>query len=68
MQALIERGVIGDFRALNGMRFGFTPLYLRDEDVMAAVDILDDIYGIGFGMNRDSINVSRDLSFRGLHP
>jgi len=43
MQALIERGVIGDFRAPNGMRFGFTPLYLRDEDVMAAVDILDDI-------------------------
>ena len=43
MQALIERGVIGDFRAPNGMRFGFTPLYLREDDVMAAVDILDDI-------------------------
>ncbi|MCV3269929.1 kynureninase [Roseobacter sinensis] len=40
MQALIERGVIGDFRAPNVMRFGFTPLYLDATDVMAAVDIL----------------------------
>jgi kynureninase len=43
IQALIERGVIGDFRAPNVMRFGFTPLYLDTDDIMKAVEILDDI-------------------------
>ncbi|PLC49503.1 kynureninase [Pollutimonas subterranea] len=43
MQALIERGVIGDYREPHIMRFGFTPLYLRFSDVWDAVDILLDI-------------------------
>ncbi len=43
MQALIARGVIGDFRAPDIMRFGFTPLYLDDEDVRGAVHILAEV-------------------------
>ena len=46
MQALIGRGVIGDFRAGDGamqpdiLRFGFTPLYNSFQDVWHAVDHL----------------------------
>ncbi|MBV1864868.1 MAG: kynureninase [Rhodobacteraceae bacterium] len=43
MQALISRGVIGDFRAPDIMRFGFTPLYTEVSDVLGAVKILQDI-------------------------
>lgn len=43
MQALIAHGVIGDFRAPNVMRFGFTPLYIDKDDVIAAVDVLEAI-------------------------
>jgi kynureninase len=47
MQALIARGVIGDFRAPNLMRFGFTPLYTRYTDVVRAAEILGDILQSG---------------------
>ena len=43
MQALISRGVIGDFRAPNLMRFGFCPLYNRFKEMVEAAEILADI-------------------------
>ncbi len=51
VQALIARGVIGDFRAGDGatgkhldiLRFGFTPLYIGFEDVWNAVEHLKQV-------------------------
>jgi len=47
MQALIARGVIGDFRAPDTLRFGLTPLYLRFTDVWDAVETLRDVLASG---------------------
>ena len=43
MQNLIDRGVIGDFRAPDYMRFGFSPLFMRYGDVERAVNVLREI-------------------------
>jgi len=40
MQALIDQGVIGDFRAPDILRFGFTPLYTRFVDIWDAVQTI----------------------------
>lgn len=47
MQALIDRGVVGDFRAPNLLRFGFCPLFLRHTDVWDAVETLRDVLASG---------------------
>jgi kynureninase len=47
MQALIARGVIGDFRAPDILRFGFAALYVRYADLWDAVAVLKDIMVTG---------------------
>ena len=47
MQALIARGIIGDFRSPDIMRFGLAPLYIRYQDVYAVAETLTDILETG---------------------
>ena len=43
MQALIDRGVIGDFRPPDVMRFGIAPLYLDAGDIVRAAGVMEDV-------------------------
>lgn len=47
MQALIARGVIGDFRAPDILRFGLTPLYIGEVEVDGAVAVLAQVMDQG---------------------
>lgn len=43
MKALIDRGLTGDFRAPDIMRFGITPLYIDAADIQRAASIIEDV-------------------------
>jgi kynureninase len=47
VQALIARGVVGDFRMPDLMRFGFAPLYTRYVDAWDAAEVLYDLLATG---------------------
>ena len=47
MQALIARGVIGDFRAPDILRFGLTPLTLSYADLWDATAVLREVMQTG---------------------
>ena len=65
MQALIARGVVGDFREPDVLRFGFAPLYVRYRDVWDAVEALREVPGEQ-GVRRTALPppASGDLSHR----
>ncbi len=45
MQSAIERGLIGDFREPNILRFGIAPLYLDETDIVRAAEVLEEVMG-----------------------
>ena len=47
MQALIARGVVGDFRAPDLMRFGFAPLYNSHAEIVSAAGTLAEVLSSG---------------------
>ncbi|WP_405919882.1 kynureninase [Streptomyces longwoodensis] len=49
MKRLIDRGVVGDFRHPDVLRFGFTPLYVGFADVERAARVLGEVLGGGLG-------------------
>jgi kynureninase len=58
-QALIKRGVVGDFRAPNILRFGFSPLYLSFQDMDYAVDQI--VQSLTAGEATQAINNQRSV-------
>ena len=44
MQAIIAAGVIGDVRAPDTLRFGFTPLYIGEDDVIEAARRIEQVF------------------------
>ena len=46
VRALIARGIVGDFRAPDAMRFGFAPLYIRFADIYDAVLAMEEVIGM----------------------
>ena len=46
-QALSARGVIGDFRGPDILRFGLSPLYVGFEDIGRAVSVLKEVLAEG---------------------
>lgn len=61
MQALIAHGVIGDFRAPNTLRFGITPLYVNEADIMHAAKTLQNIMD-GRLWDRDAYKVRAQVT------
>ena len=47
VQTLIDRGVIGDFRSPDVLRFGFAPLYISHVDVFEAARLLTEVMETG---------------------
>jgi kynureninase len=43
MQAVKEKGLIGDFRAPSVLRFGITPLYMTYENIYEAIEIISKV-------------------------
>lgn len=44
-RALVDKGVVCDFRSPNIVRFGITPLYMRFQDLYDAVNVIAEIAG-----------------------
>lgn len=47
MQALIARGVIGDFRAPDILRFGIAPLYIGEDEIDRAIAVIGEVMDRG---------------------